>query len=80
MLFGLGGVICAIGQVIFEFAKSKGVSESDCYTIVSMSLIFISSFLTALNLFNRIGKFAGAGSLVPITRIRKFYRISCDGI
>ena len=32
-----------------------------------MSLIFISIFLTALNLFNRIGKFAGAGSLVPIT-------------
>jgi stage V sporulation protein AC len=32
-----------------------------------MCLIFISSFLTALNIFNRIGKFAGAGSLIPIT-------------
>lgn len=36
-------------------------------TIVSISLIFLSAFLTGLNLFNRIGKFAGAGSLVPIT-------------
>lgn len=67
MPFGFGGLICAIGQIIFEVAKSKGVDETTCYTIVSMSLIFLSSFLTALNLFNRIGKFAGAGSLVPIT-------------
>jgi len=65
--FWVGGLICAIGQIIFEFAKSKGVDETTCYTIVSMSLIFLSSFLTALNIFNRIGKFAGAGSLIPIT-------------
>ena len=38
-----------------------------CTTIVSIVLIFISAFLTATNIFNRIGKFAGAGSLVPIT-------------
>ena len=35
--------------------------------MVSISLIFLSSFLTALNIFNKIGKFAGAGSLIPIT-------------
>ena len=38
-----------------------------CYSSVSISLIFLSAFLTALNVFNRIGKFAGAGSLIPIT-------------
>ena len=65
--FLVGGLICAIGQIIFEYAKSKGVDETTCYTIVSVSLIFLSSFLTALNIFNRIGKFAGAGSLIPIT-------------
>ncbi|MBR1540921.1 MAG: stage V sporulation protein AC [Clostridia bacterium] len=65
--FLVGGLICALGQVIFEFAKSKGVDETTCYTIVSVSLIFLSSSLTALNIFNRIGKFAGAGSLIPIT-------------
>lgn len=65
--FFVGGLICAIGQIIFETAKSRGVDETNCYTIVSISLIFLSSFLTALNIFNRIGKFAGAGSLVPIT-------------
>lgn len=65
--FWVGGLICAIGQIIFEYAKSKGIDETTCYTIVSMSLVFISSFLTAINVFNRIGKFAGAGSLIPIT-------------
>ena len=65
--FLVGGVICGLGQIIFEYAQFRGVDETTCYTIVSVSLIFLSSFLTALNIFNRIGKFAGAGSLVPIT-------------
>ena len=65
--FWVGGLICAIGQIIFEFCKIKGIDETTSYTIVSISLIFASSFLTALNCFNKIGKFAGAGSLVPIT-------------
>ena len=67
LAFLIGGAICAIGQIIFECAKSKGIDETTCYTIVSISLIFLSSFLTALNIFNKIGKIAGAGSLVPIT-------------
>lgn len=65
--FLVGGLICSLGQIIFEYAKSRGVDETTCYTIVSVSLVFLSSFLTALNIFNRIGKFAGAGSLIPIT-------------
>lgn len=65
--FWVGGLICAVGQIIFELCKMKGIDETTAYTIVSVSLIFASSFLTALNCFNKIGKFAGAGSLVPIT-------------
>ena len=65
--FWVGGLICSIGQIIFEFFKMRGLEESNCYAIVSISLIFLSAFLTTLNIFNRIGKFAGAGSLVPIT-------------
>ncbi|MBO5397447.1 MAG: stage V sporulation protein AC [Clostridia bacterium] len=65
--FWVGGLICAIGQILFEFFKYRGLEEKLCYTSVSMSLIFLSAFLTALNVFNRIGKFAGAGSLIPIT-------------
>ena len=45
----------------------RGFDKDISSTIVSIALIFLSAFLTALNWFNRIGKFAGAGSLVPIT-------------
>lgn len=65
--FLVGGLICAIGQLIFYFCMSRGLEEKNCYTCVSISLIFLSAFLTTLNVFNRIGKFAGAGSLIPIT-------------
>ena len=65
--FWVGGLICAIGQIIFEMCKSRGIDETNSYTIVSMCLIFASAFLTSLNIFNKIGKFAGAGSLIPIT-------------
>ena len=65
--FWVGGLICSIGQIIFEICKIRGIEEQTSYTIVSILLIFMSAFLTALNIFNKIGKFAGAGSLIPIT-------------
>ncbi len=65
--FWVGGLICVVGEIISEYCKYRGLGEATSGTVVSISLIFISAFLTALNLFNKIGKFAGAGSLVPIT-------------
>ena len=65
--FWVGGLICVIGQLIFDYFVYRGFSTEITGTIVSISLIFLSAFLTAINVFNRIGKFAGAGSLVPIT-------------
>lgn len=65
--FWVGGLICEIGQLISSYCKFRGLDTDVSNTIVSVSLIFISAFLTALNIFNKIGKFAGAGSLVPIT-------------
>lgn len=65
--FWVGGVICSIGQLILDFCLYKGMDNTIASTVVSISLIAISAILTALNVFNRIGKFAGAGSLVPIT-------------
>ena len=65
--FWVGGLICSIGQIIFSFCMYKGLDEVASGTIVSIVLIALSAFLTALNIFNKIGKFAGAGSLVPIT-------------
>ena len=65
--FWVGGSICLIGQLISSFCKYKGLDINMTNTIVSIILIFITAFLTSINLFNKIGKFAGAGSLVPIT-------------
>ena len=65
--FWIGGLICIIGQLINSYCKYIGLDVQLSGTIVSIVLIGISAFLTGLNLFNKIGKFAGAGSLVPIT-------------
>ena len=65
--FWVGGLICSIGQIIMDFCKYQGMDEVSSSTIVSIILIAISAILTGLNIFNKIGKFAGAGSLIPIT-------------
>ena len=65
--FWVGGLICSIGQIILNICKSRGLSQEISGTIVSIILMGISAFLTSLNIFNKIGKFAGAGSLIPIT-------------
>ena len=65
--FWVGGLICTIGQLILDICAYRGLNEEVSGTITSIILIGISAFLTSLNLFNRIGKFAGAGSLIPIT-------------
>ena len=65
--FLIGGLICSIGQVIMDFCIYRGMNETSAGTVVSILLIAFSAFLTGLNSFNKVGKIAGAGSLVPIT-------------
>lgn len=65
--FWIGGLICSIGQIIMDFSMYKGLDQTSATTVVSIVLIGIAALLTGLNIFNRIGKFAGAGSLIPIT-------------
>ena len=65
--FWVGGLICTLGQIILSICKARGIDDASAGTVVSIILIALSAFLTGLNIFNKIGKFAGAGSLVPIT-------------
>ncbi len=65
--FWVGGLICSIGQIIMDFCIYQGMDKTASSTVVSIVLIAISALLTSLNIFNKIGKFAGAGSLIPIT-------------
>lgn len=65
--FIIGGIICTIGQIILNICKERGLDTQTSGTIVSIILIGLAAFLTGLNLFNKLGKIAGAGSLIPIT-------------
>ena len=65
--FIVGGIICIIGQVIKDIAMNMGADEKIAGTVCSITLIFLGALLTALKLYQRIGKVAGAGSIVPIT-------------
>ena len=65
--FWIGGLICTLGQIILNIWKDRGFDTQISGTIVSILLIGLSAFLTGLNIFNKIGKIAGAGSLIPIT-------------
>lgn len=65
--FFTGGLICVLGQVITNFAKSKGLNQEMAGIWCSVTLVLISVLLTGFNIYPKIGKFGGAGSLVPIT-------------
>lgn len=65
--FLVGGIICTIGQGIFNLVKYLGIKEDDAYGYVSLILVLASVTLTSLNLYKKIAKFGGAGALVPIT-------------
>ena len=66
--FWVGGVICMIGQGITDiFARGMQWGAQSAATATSICLIFISALLTGLGVYDRIGKYAGAGSIVPIT-------------
>ena len=65
--FVTGGLICVLGQLILNTAASMGADKETAGNWCSLLLILFSVILTGLNLYSRIGKFGGAGSLVPIT-------------
>ena len=63
----VGGFICFLGQWLFFLYSYLGADERDAYTLVTVSLIFAAALLTSVGIFDRIAKFAGAGTLVPVT-------------
>lgn len=65
--FFTGGVICVVGQVILNYADNLGLDKDTASSWCSLILILFSVILTGCNLYSKIGRFGGAGSLVPIT-------------
>ena len=65
--FWVGGLICVLGQAITDLAMSFGLDRQAAGTGCSISLVFASALATGLGVYDRLGKYAGAGSIVPIT-------------
>ena len=65
--FFVGGTICTIAQIILNYLLSLDFSKDDAASILNIILIGATVILTGCNLYSRLGNFAGAGSLVPIT-------------
>ena len=63
----IGGAICVVAQLIQNGWSSLGLSKEDAGTATSCTLVLLSALLTGLNLYNKLGRFGGAGTLVPIT-------------
>ena len=65
--FLVGGLICVLGQGMWDGYHALGLDEKTARTAVSITLIFITALLTGIGVFDSFAKHAGAGTLVPIT-------------
>lgn len=65
--FLVGGLICVVGQLLSYLYSYLGCDERVSGILVTVTLIFIAALLTALGIFDKIARHAGAGTLVPVT-------------
>ena len=65
--FLIGGAICAVGQGFTNLYQAIGMNKDESKTLTSVTLIFIGILLTAIGIYDKIARHAGAGTLVPIT-------------
>lgn len=67
MAFLFGGAICTAGQAILNMYKSFSMSPDSASAATSITLVFLGALLTGLNIYPKMAKYAGAGTIVPIT-------------
>lgn len=65
--FLVGGLICVVGQFFSNTFKNMGLDTQAVSSMTAVTMVFLGVFFTAINLYDDLGKFAGAGSIVPIT-------------
>jgi stage V sporulation protein AC len=66
--FVVGGLVCCLGQELnMIYTQLAGLDQDSAATAVSITLVALSALLTGLNLYDKLARFAGAGTLVPIT-------------
>ena len=67
LAFVIGGAIGTLGQLVQNGWMAAGAGKLEAGTLTSVTMIFLSVLLTGLNLYNKLARFGGAGTLVPIT-------------
>lgn len=68
LLAGLiGGLICTVGQAVSDFYRARGLDTDQSAAATAITMVFLGALLTGLHLYDKIAKYAGAGTIVPIT-------------
>ena len=67
LAFAIGGGICVLGQAVMDGYAAMGLDKTDAGTATSVTLVALSVLLAGMNLYNKLGRWGGAGTLVPIT-------------
>ncbi|WP_206812796.1 stage V sporulation protein AC [Paradesulfitobacterium ferrireducens] len=65
--FFIGGLICAIGQVMINLMVMGGMALTQAQTVATAVLIFLGTLLTGLGVYDEIARFGGAGAFIPVT-------------
>lgn len=65
--FVFGGLFCLLGEALLELFAANGLSKMAAGAWTSILLVFLSALLTSLGWYEKLAKYAGAGTLVPIT-------------
>ncbi|MGI6403533.1 MAG: stage V sporulation protein AC [Oscillospiraceae bacterium] len=67
LAFLVGGAICTLGHALIKLFIRMGVPEETAFPAASVTLVFLSALFTGLNIYDKLAKWGGAGTLVPIT-------------
>ena len=67
LAFLFGGGVCTLGQLFRNVYENVGASRDDASLLASVTLVVIAAILTAVGVFDKIARYAGAGTIVPIT-------------
>lgn len=65
--FAVGGAICMVGQFFTNAYMQRGLSQDMTASLTAMTMVFLGILFTGLNIYDELGRYAGAGSIVPIT-------------
>lgn len=65
--FLIGGIICTVGQAFLNLYKYLGIEKEQASTLTTVTMIFLGALLTGLDIYPKIAKHGGAGTLVPVT-------------